>query len=112
MHFSPPPSGFGCCPFQGGGSVVVDSLLIVTPIVGFCYCSVLLCLTLCPFLFCNGEERVGYFALFVVIVVRLFLAMPRVCLQFVIVVFLGHTNFFKFRNCYVIYCRLLCVIWV
>ena len=29
-----PPSGFGCCPFLGGGSVV-DSLLIVTPIVGF-----------------------------------------------------------------------------
>ena len=24
--------------FQGGGSVVVDSLLIVTPIVGFCNC--------------------------------------------------------------------------
>ena len=31
-----PPSGFGCCPFLGGGSVVVDSMLIVTPIVGFC----------------------------------------------------------------------------
>ena len=31
------------------GSLVVDSLLIVTPIVGFCNCSVLLCVTLCPF---------------------------------------------------------------
>ena len=37
MHLS--PSGFGCCPFEGGCSVVVDSLLIVTPIVGFCKCS-------------------------------------------------------------------------
>ena len=49
--FKPPhPSGFGCCPFLVGGSVVVDSLLIVTPIVGFCNCSkFLLCSTLCSF---------------------------------------------------------------
>ena len=26
------PSGLVCCPFEGGGSVVVDSLFIVTPI--------------------------------------------------------------------------------
>ena len=31
-----PPCGFGYCLFQGGGSVVVDSMLIGTPIVGFC----------------------------------------------------------------------------
>ena len=31
------------------GSVVVDSLLIVTPIVGICNCSMLLCVTLSPF---------------------------------------------------------------
>ena len=37
MHLS--PSGLGCCPFKGSGSLVVDSLLIVTPIVGFCNCS-------------------------------------------------------------------------
>ena len=29
------PSGLGCCPFEGGGSVVVDSLFIVSPIVGW-----------------------------------------------------------------------------
>ena len=35
--FKPPaPGGLGCCPFKGSGPVVVDSLLIVTPIVGFC----------------------------------------------------------------------------
>ena len=31
------------CPFYGGGSVVVDSFLIVTPIVGFCNCSMFCC---------------------------------------------------------------------
>ena len=36
---SKPPSGLGYSQFLGGGSVVVDSLLIVAPIVGFCSCS-------------------------------------------------------------------------
>ena len=31
----------------GGGSVVVDPLLIVTPIVGFCNCSLFCCRLLC-----------------------------------------------------------------
>ena len=35
-----PPGGLGCCPFWGGGSVVVDFLFVVTPIVGVCGCSV------------------------------------------------------------------------
>ena len=41
-HLSPPlsPGDLGCCPFKGGGSVVVvDFLFIVTPIVGVCNCS-------------------------------------------------------------------------
>ena len=33
MNLLKPHSGFGCCPFQGGGSVVVYSLFIVAPIV-------------------------------------------------------------------------------
>ena len=46
MHqYLSPPNGLGCCLFQGGGSVFVDSLLIVTPIVGFCNCS-MFCRTL------------------------------------------------------------------
>ena len=56
MYLSSPC--FGSCPFKGGGSVVVDSMLIVIPIMGFCNVS-MLCVTLCPFLFCNhldGEE--------------------------------------------------------
>ena len=44
----------------------------------------------------DGEERAGCFALFVFMVSRdccaTFLTMPRVCLQFVIVVFPDHTH--------------------
>ena len=62
---------------------------------GFCNCSMFFMgITLCPFLFCNhldGEERADCFALLsswcLVIVVLLFLAVPWVCLQFLIVVF-------------------------
>ena len=45
-----------------GGSVVVDFLLIVTPIVGVCNCFMFLYVTLCPFWFCehlDGEEGAG-----------------------------------------------------
>ena len=38
-----PPGGLGCCPFQGGGSFVVDLMFIVTPIVGICNCSMFCC---------------------------------------------------------------------
>ena len=61
---------------------------------------VLLCVTLYPFKFCNhldGEERGGCFAFFylhwcLAIVVWLFLTVPLVCLQFVIVVFPDNNN--------------------
>ena len=36
-------------PFLDDVSVSVGSLLIVTPIVGFCNCSMFLCVTICPF---------------------------------------------------------------
>ena len=65
----------------GGGSVVVASLLIVRPIVSFCIFYVLLCITLCLFMFCNnldGEEIAGCFAKFVFLVSRYCcLALPR-----------------------------------
>ena len=41
------PGGLGCCPFSGGGSVVVDFLFIVAPIVGVCNCSMFCCTLLC-----------------------------------------------------------------
>ena len=70
----------------------MDSLLIVTPITGFC--NFLYFVTLCPFLFCNhldGEERelaalLSLSSRCLVIVVWLFLSVPLVCLQFVIVI--------------------------
>ena len=43
MHFD----GLGCCPFLlGGGSVGVDLLLIVAPVVGVCNCSMFCCMLL------------------------------------------------------------------
>ena len=63
------------------------------------------------FLFCNhldGEERAGCFALLslsswcLVVVVWLFLAVPWVCLQFVIVIFPDHTHLlFSLKHYYV-----------
>ena len=46
-----PHGGLGCCSFLGGGSVVVDPLLNVLPIVcgSFVLVFVLLCITLCSF---------------------------------------------------------------
>ena len=90
----------GCCPFYGGGCVVVDSLLIVTLIVGFCNCS-LFCWTLLyvhsssAIILFGKREMVALLSLSswcFVIVVRLFLALPWVFLQFVIVVFPDHTH--------------------
>ena len=43
----PPPGGLGCCPFWGGGSVVVGFLFVVAPVVGVCGCSVFCCTLLC-----------------------------------------------------------------
>ena len=83
-------------------SVVVDSLLIVTPIIGFYNCSMFCCAFLCvhySFAVILMWNRVlvalvcsSFWCL--VIVVWLILTMPRVCLQFVIVVFPDHTHCF------------------
>ena len=86
----------------GGGSVGVDSLLIVAPIVGFCNCSMFCCSLLCvhssfAIISMGKRELVLFFLLCLsswclVIVVWLFLTMPWVCPKFVIVVFPGHTH--------------------
>ena len=100
MHSS--PSGFGCCPFLGSGSVVVDSLLIVTPIVGFCNSSMFCCTLLCVHssfeIFSMGKrELVALLCLSplcLMIVVWLFLTMSLVCVQFLILGFPDHTYYF------------------
>ena len=73
-------------------------LLIVTPIVGFCNCSMFCCALLCvPSSFASilvGKRELvallGMFFWCLEIVVWLFLAVPWVCLQFVIIVFPDH----------------------
>ena len=81
-------------------SFVVELLFIVTPIVGVCNCSMFCCTLLyVPSSFAivlmGKRELVALLNLSswcIVIVVWLFLAVPWVCLQFVIVVFPDHTH--------------------
>ena len=102
MHLSP-PGGLGCCPFYGGGSVVVDFLFIVTPIVGVCNFSMFCCTLLCvrssiAIILIGKRELVALLKLSswcLMMVERLFLAVPQGCLRFVIVVFPDHTHFFS-----------------
>ena len=78
---------------------VVDSFSIVTPIVGFCNCSMFCCALLCvrssfAIISKGKRELVALLSLSswcLVISVSLFFTMPRFCLQFVIVVFPDHT---------------------
>ena len=91
--------------FSGfGGSVVVDFLFIVTPIVGVCNCSMYCCTLLyvhssIAIILMGKRELIALLNLSswcLVMVERLFLAVPRGCLQFVIVVFPDHTHLLFF----------------
>ena len=88
------------------GSVVVDFLFIVTPIVGVCssmFCCMLLYVHSSIAIILMGKR--GLVALLnlsswcFVVVGRLFLAVPRGCLRFVIVVFPDHTYLLFFILC-------------
>ena len=82
------------------GSVVVDSLLIVTATVRFCTCSMFCCELLCvhsssTIISMGKRELVALLCLSswcLMIVVWLFHTMQWVCLQFVIVVFPDHIH--------------------
>ena len=84
----------------------MDPLLIVTPIVGFCSCSWFCCGLLCvhysfAIISMGKRELVALLCLSswcLMIVVWLFLTMPWVCLQFVIVVFPDHTHLIFLTN--------------
>ena len=84
------------------GSVVVDFLFIVTPLVGVCYSSMFCCMLLCvhssiAINLMGKRELIALLNLSswcLMIVERLFLAVPQGCLQFVIVVFPDHTHYF------------------
>ena len=87
-------------PTHKGLSVVVDLLFIVTPIVGVCNCS----LSCCTLLYVRSSFAIilmgkrelaallGLSSWCLLIAVWLFLVVPWVCLQFVIVVFPDHTH--------------------
>ena len=93
------PGGIGCCPFLGGGSDVVDFLFIVTPIVGVCNCSMFCCtllyvLSSIAIILMGKRELVALLNLSswcLVMVERLFHAVPWGCLRFLIV-FPDHTH--------------------
>ena len=86
----------------GGGSVVVDFLFIITPIVGVCNCSMFCCTLLyvnssIAIILMGKRELVALLNLSswcLVMVERLFLAVPRGFLRFVIVAFPDHTYYF------------------
>ena len=111
MHLSPhpPPSHPRCLSMLSvlrrcSGSVVVDLLLIATPIMGFCNCSMFCCALLYvhssfAINLMGKRELVALLSLSswcLLIVAWLFLAVPWVFLQFVIMVFpdLIHLLFF------------------
>ena len=91
------------------GPVVVDFLFIVTPIVGVCYCSMFCCTLLyvhssIAIILMGKRELIALLICLpvvdllnlsswcLVMVERLYLAVPRGCLRFVIVVFPDHTH--------------------
>ena len=86
--------------------LVVDFLFIVTPIVGFCNCSMFCCTLLyahfsIAIILMGKEELVALLNLSswcLVMVEWLFLAVPWGCLQFVIVVIPDHTHYFGFQH--------------
>ena len=88
-------------------SVVVDFLFIVTPIVGVCNCSMFCCTLLyvhssIAIILMGKRELIALLNMSswcLVMVERLFLAVPRDCLQFVIVVFPDDTHLL-FLNIY------------
>ena len=95
MHLSPSVA------WAAVGSVVVDLLFIVNPIVGVCSCSMFCCALLYvhssfAIIWVGKREMVALLSLSswcLVIVTQLFLVVPWVCLQFVIVVFPEHTHY-------------------
>ena len=94
------PRGGGFEPHQRHCVVVFDFLFIVTPIVGVCNCSMFCCTLLyvhssIAIILMGKRELIALLNLSfwcLVMVERLFLAVPRGCLQFVIVVFPDHTH--------------------
>ena len=93
-------------------SRVVDLLFMFTPIVGVCNCSMFCCTLLyvhssIAIILMGKRELIALLNLSswcLVMVEQLFLAVPRGCLQFVIVIFPDHTHLLfmpQLRHCFV-----------
>ena len=99
MHLSPPVA-YAAVRSNAKGSVVVDFLLIVTPTVGVCNCSMFCCTLFyvhssIAIILMGKRELVAllrFSSLGLLMVEQLFLAVPWGCLRFVIVVFPDHTD--------------------
>ena len=86
---------------------VVDFSFIVTPVVGGCNCSIFCCTLLyvhssIAIILMGKRELIALLILSswcLVMVGRLFLAVPRGCLQFVIVVFPDHSHLLFLLEC-------------
>ena len=93
-----------------GGSVVVDFLFIVAPIVGVCNCYMFCCSLLyvhfsIAIILMGKRELVALLNLSswcLVMVKRLFIGVPRGCLQFVIEVLPDHTHLLFLLKCIVV----------
>ena len=98
-----------------GFVLLMLTLFIVTPIVGVCNCSMFCCTLLyvhssIAIILMGKRELIALLNLsswFLVVVERLFLAVPRGCLQFVIVVIPDHTHLLFLGNLteFQCYCR-------
>ena len=94
------PGGSGCCQFWGGGSVVVDFLFVVVPVVRVCICLMFCCTLLyvhssIAIILLGRGELVALLSLYswcLVMVGWLFLALSWGCLWFVSVVCPDHTH--------------------
>ena len=98
MHLAP-PGGLGCCPFQGGDSIAVDLLFNVLPVLCLSlFYYALLCVHSSFAIILKRKRNLvallllSYRCIVTINVLWLFLTVPRVGLQYVIVVFPDHTH--------------------
>ena len=100
MHLSPPVAQ-AAVPSKAVVLLLLTFCLFVTPIVGVCNCSMFCCTLLIAIILVGKRELVALLNLSswcLVMVEPLFLAVPRGCLRFVIVVFSDHTHLLFLRS--------------
>ena len=93
--------------------IILKLIRATTKTTGFMFCCALVCVHSSFVIILMGKRVLAYLLCLsiwcLVIVVWLFLKMPRVCLQFVIMAFPDHTQYF--RIAYQLYLYTLCTIF-